>query len=79
MCTVVAQYYAKEVQIGGDARWRDERIVQIMKEVGGRTFRVISPKFSSEKKRNKFQKIRDCVFDFVTIFVIWYNRQILRS
>ena len=70
MCTVVAQYCTKEVHIGGYARWRDGRIVQIMKEVGGRTFRVISPRLSVEKNRNNFRKIRDGVFDFVTIFVI---------
>ena len=54
MCTVAAQYDAKEVHIGGDAHWRDGRIVQIMKEVGGRTFRAISQEFSSKKNRNNF-------------------------
>ena len=50
MCTVAAQYYAKEVHIGGDARWRDGRIVQIRKEVSGGALRVICPKFFVEKK-----------------------------
>ena len=43
------------------------------------TFGVISRRFSSEIWIKNCWKIRRCVFVFVSIFVIWWNRGISRS